>query len=99
MRGMSVIEASSGEEALSLLEDDDLSIDVIVTDVVMPGLDGPTWVSRARENRPDVQVIFVSGYAADTVCSGDGIPETAVFLPKPFSLTELVETVQQQISA
>ncbi|MEM6588574.1 MAG: ATP-binding protein [Pseudomonadota bacterium] len=99
MKGFSVIEAASGEEALSLLEDDALHIDVIVTDVVMPGLDGPTWVSQAMHTRPDTKVVFVSGYAADSVDGGmmPGMP--SVFLPKPFSLTELVETVQSQLAS
>ncbi len=99
MKGFSVIEAASGEEALSLLEDDALHIDVIVTDVVMPGLDGPTWVGRAMRTRPGTKVVFVSGYAADSVQGGviPGMP--SVFLPKPFSLTELVETVQSQLAS
>ncbi|MEM7731673.1 MAG: ATP-binding protein [Pseudomonadota bacterium] len=98
MKGFSVIEAASGEDALSLLEDDALHIDVIVTDVVMPGLDGPTWVSQAMHTRPDTKVVFVSGYAADSVDGGvmPGMP--SVFLPKPFSLTELVDTVQSQLA-
>ncbi|MEO0370043.1 MAG: ATP-binding protein [Pseudomonadota bacterium] len=97
MKGFSVIEAASGEEALNLLEDEALHIDVIVTDVVMPGIDGPTWVSQAMHTRPDTRVVFVSGYAADSVEGGvmPGMP--SVFLPKPFSLTELVETVQTQL--
>ncbi len=99
MRGMSVIEAASGEEALEQLDDDTLRIDVIVTDVVMPGMDGPTWVAEARKTRPDVRVVFVSGYAADAVGDADAANGPSVFLPKPFSLTELVETVQTQMAS
>ncbi|MEO0772605.1 MAG: ATP-binding protein [Pseudomonadota bacterium] len=99
MKGFSVIEAASGEEALRLLEDDALHIDVVVTDVIMPGIDGPTWVSRAMHTRPDTKVIFVSGYAADSVQNGAMPGLSSVFLPKPFSLTELVETVQSQLTA
>ncbi|MEM6467792.1 MAG: ATP-binding protein, partial [Pseudomonadota bacterium] len=99
MKGFSVIEAASGEEALRLLEDDLLHIDVIVTDVVMPGIDGPTWVSEALRTRPDTRVVFVSGYAADSVDEGAMPGMKSVFLPKPFSLTDLVETVQSQLVA
>jgi len=96
-RGYSVIEAESGEEALELLSDDGLEIDVFVTDVVMPGLDGPSWVRKALEIRPDVRVVFVSGYAEDAIPDGDGRIPNAVFLPKPFSLQELTATVQAQL--
>ena len=67
MRGFTVIEAADAEEALAVLEDRELRVDVVVTDVVMPGMDGPTWVARALEQRPGVRVIFVSGYAEDSV--------------------------------
>ena len=63
MRGFTVIEAESAEKALELLEDTALHIDVFVTDVVMPGMDGPTWVQEALIARPNVNVVFVSGYA------------------------------------
>ena len=97
MRGYTVLEAENAEEALKTLEDPDLHIDVFVTDVVMPGLDGPTWVRKARKRRPDVHVVFVSGYAEDSFPDKrDEIPNS-VFLPKPFSLSELTELVQEQI--
>jgi two-component system cell cycle sensor histidine kinase/response regulator CckA len=70
-----------------------MRIDVFVTDVVMPGRDGPSWVQTALADRPEVPVVFISGYAEETF--GDirsRIPASA-FLAKPFSLKELVETV------
>lgn len=99
MRGFSVIEAASAEEALALLADPGLHVDLFVTDVVMPGLDGPTWVRRARETRPDVGVVFVSGYAEGAF--GGSLPDfgNSVFLPKPFSLAQLTETVRDQLAA
>ena len=72
MRGYQVIEADCAEEALELLKDDDLDFDVFVTDVIMPGLDGPTWVREALKKRPDVKVIFVSGYAEDSLADQQG---------------------------
>jgi len=97
LRGMTVIEAANAEEALETLEDPDLRIDVFVTDVVMPGLDGPTWVSKALKARPEVRVVFVSGYAEDSVADHQARIPGAVFLPKPFSLSELASCVSGQL--
>ncbi|MGH1368966.1 MAG: ATP-binding protein [Maritimibacter sp.] len=97
LRGFTVLEAESAEEALRTLEDQDLSVDVFVTDVIMPGMDGPTWVSQALKDRPGVKVVFVSGYAEDSVSEHQARIPNSVFLPKPFSLSELTSTVSQQI--
>lgn len=97
LRGYTVLEAESAEDALSILEDQDLVVDVFVTDVVMPGMDGPTWVRKALEQRPQARVVFVSGYAEGAFGdAGSGVPDS-VFLPKPFSLNQLTETVHQQL--
>ncbi|MGB7318572.1 MAG: ATP-binding protein [Planktotalea sp.] len=98
MRGFEVVEAESAEQALDLLKDDALEVDVFVTDVVMPGMDGPTWVREALKNRPNVNVIFVSGYAEGAFQGGNSPVPNSVFLPKPFSLTELTTTVQSQMN-
>lgn len=97
MRGYTVLEAESAEEALKTLEDDSLNVDIFVTDVIMPGMDGPTWVTHALETRPGVKVVFVSGYAEDSVAEQQARIPNSVFLPKPFSLSELTETVQKQL--
>ena len=97
MRGFTVIEAGSAEEALETLEDEDLGVDVFVTDVIMPGLDGPTWVQEALKKRPDVSVVFVSGYAEQAFEDGSIRIPNSVFLPKPFSLNDLTATVQSQL--
>lgn len=97
MRGYTVLEAECAEDALVILDDTTLEVDVFVTDVVMPGMDGPTWVMKAMERRPGVKVVFVSGYAEDSVAEHQARVPNSVFLPKPFSLTELTATVQQQI--
>lgn len=97
MRGLSVLEAASAEEALEALSDKSLKVDVFVTDVIMPGLDGPSWVRKALETRPDTRVVFVSGYAPETFGDTQKEIPDAMFLPKPFSLTELTETVQAQL--
>ena len=99
LRGYTVLEADCAENALNLLSDAELNVDVFVTDVIMPGMDGPTWVRQALVDRPDTRVVFVSGYAEDAF--GDEGPKVpnAVFLPKPFSLNDLTQTVQRQIVA
>ncbi len=94
LRGYEVLEAASAEEALALLADETLHVDVLVSDVVMPGMDGPTCVREARKMRPDVRVVLVSGYAEDALKrSMDGI-ENCSFLPKPFSLNDLTARVK-----
>ncbi len=94
MRGYTVFEADSAEAALDLLKPADLHIDVIVSDVVMPGMDGPTWVRDARERRPDVKVIFVSGYAEDAFQKSLQGMDDFIFLPKPYTLNELTQAIR-----
>ena len=97
LRGYTVLEAESAEQALKALEDPTLCVDVFVTDVVMPGMDGPSWVKRALVDRPNVKVIFVSGYAEDALAENQARIPNSVFLPKPFSLNDLTATVQGQM--
>ena len=97
MRGYTVLEAESAEEALKTLADPSLTVDVFVTDVIMPGMDGPSWVREALKTRPDVKVVFVSGYAEESFAENQSRIPNSVFLPKPFSLSELTATVQGQI--
>jgi len=93
MQDIEVLEAGTGEEALSLLKDPGFKVDVIVSDVVMPGQDGPTWVRAALKDRPDAKVIFVSGYAEETFSKEFGEITGAQFLSKPFTLSKLTRTV------
>jgi len=99
MKGFTVIEAGNAHEALILLEDTKLSVNVFVTDVVMPGKDGPTWVREALKKRPNVRVVFVSGYAEESFAGQKAEIANSVFLPKPFSLSELTQTVGRQIAS
>jgi two-component system cell cycle sensor histidine kinase/response regulator CckA len=95
-RGYSVIEASNGIEAMEALEQKNGAVDLVVSDVVMPEMDGPTLLKAMRERNPDLKIIFVSGYAEDafdkSVLRDD---EQFAFLPKPFALSALVEKVKQ----
>ncbi|WP_171211461.1 ATP-binding protein [Ruegeria sp. HKCCA5426] len=98
LKGYTVLEADCAEEALRLLEDGSLNVDVFVTDVVMPGMDGPTWVRKAMKDRPDVRVIFMSGYTEGAFGNSDHDISNSTFPPKPFSLNQLTEAVFQQIN-
>lgn len=97
MRGYTVLEADSAETALTTLSDDSLNVDIFVTDVIMPGMNGPTWVKKALDARPDVKVIFVSGYAEDDFSGAQAKIPNSIFLPKPFSLNELTTAVHNQL--
>src|SRR4051812_5337598 len=98
-RGYSVIEASNGIEAMEALEQKDGAVDLVVSDVVMPEMDGPTLLKAMRERNPDLKIIFVSGYAEDafdkSVLRDD---EQSAFLPNPFALSALVEKVKQTMA-
>ncbi len=98
LRGYTVLEAEHAEEALEILENPEVKVDVFLTDVIMPGVDGPTWVREALRDRPGVKVIFMSGYAEDSFADTQARIPNSVFLPKPFSLTDLTATVQAQLS-
>jgi signal transduction histidine kinase len=91
-RGYTVIGAANGEEGIALFHDSADSVDVVLTDVVMPRLGGASFVAEARRLRPDVGVIFMSGYAEEIV-RRDVLDESAAFLPKPFTPTQLVDAV------
>jgi two-component system cell cycle sensor histidine kinase/response regulator CckA len=97
LRGYTVIEAQNAEEALKALEDGALRVDVFVTDVSMPGMDGPSWVRLALRERPEAKVVFVSGYAEESFAEAQAEIPNSVFLPKPFSLDDLAATVHDQI--
>ncbi|SDE13619.1 two-component system, cell cycle sensor histidine kinase and response regulator CckA [Paracoccus isoporae] len=99
LHGYEVIEADSGEDALELLRDERLTVDLLISDVVMPGLDGVSWVRRALKDRPGTGVIFMSGYTEDVFEDGRNPVAGAAFLQKPFSLTELVGLVAERLSA
>ena len=98
-RGYTVLEAASGIEALRLIEEHADGIDVVVSDVVMPEMDGPTLLRELRKHYPDLKVIFVSGYAEDAFRKNLPEGETFNFLPKPFSLKQLVETVKRTMAS
>ena len=78
-----------------IIEERGAPVDLVVSDVVMPEMDGPTLLGELRKLYPDLKVIFVSGYAEDAFRKNLPEGEEFNFLPKPFSLRQLVETVKQ----
>ncbi len=92
-KGYRVLEADSGEAGLDILNNTDATFDLLITDVVMPNMDGPALVNEARKSRPDMPVIFISGYAED-MFRKDLEAQEFQFLPKPFTLKALAETVK-----
>jgi PAS domain S-box-containing protein len=98
LRGYNVLEASGGEEALEIVRSEAQQIDLLVTDVVMPNMDGPTLVRHAKGLRPGLPVIFMSGYAEEAFRRNDEKAEDLHFLPKPFGLKQLAAKVKEVLA-
>ena len=96
-RGYIVHEAGTGTEALQVMEETGGKIDLVVSDVVMPEMDGPTLLRELRKTRPELQIIFVSGYAEDAFARNLPEGEKFHFLPKPFSLKQLATAVKEAL--
>ncbi len=97
-RGYTVLEAGNGVEALEELERNGGHVDLVVSDVVMPEMDGPTLLKELRQRNPKVRIIFVSGYAEDAF--GKSLPEEdrPAFLAKPFTLKQLIAAVKDTMA-
>jgi two-component system cell cycle sensor histidine kinase/response regulator CckA len=96
-RGYTVLEAGNGVEAIEVLEQQG-SVDLVVSDVVMPEMDGPALLKEVRRRYPTVKFIFVSGYAEDAFAKSLPDGDMPAFLPKPFTLKQLVATVKESMS-
>ena len=98
-RGYTVHEAGSGVEALDIMDELNGAVDIVVSDVVMPEMDGPSLLRELRKTYPDLKFIFVSGYAEDAFARN--LPEDAKFgfLPKPFSLKQLAAAVREMLDS
>jgi len=97
-RGYTVLEAPHGAAALDVFDAHDGPIDLLVSDVVMPEMDGPTLATHVRTRSPQTKMIFISGYAEDVFKKSMERPEDVAFLPKPFSLKQLVAKVKDVLS-
>jgi two-component system cell cycle sensor histidine kinase/response regulator CckA len=93
-KGYNVFEARSGEEALAILQRDGGKIDLTITDVVMPQMDGPTLYKHMKDTWPNMKVVFVSGYTEDRLREQFTSGEVIHFLGKPFSLKQLASKVK-----
>ncbi len=98
-RGYEVMEATGGDQALDIMKKRANDIDLLITDVVMPNMDGPTLVRAVREMKPDIQVIYMSGYAEEAFRRHDEKAEDLHFLPKPFGLKQLAIKVKDVLSS
>jgi two-component system cell cycle sensor histidine kinase/response regulator CckA len=97
-RGYTVLEAGNGAEAIEVIESRGGKVDLVVSDVVMPEMDGPTLAKELRARNPGLKIIFVSGYAEDAF--EKNLPEGSRFdfLAKPFTLKQLVAAVKNTMS-
>ncbi|WP_334149288.1 ATP-binding protein [Hyphomicrobium sp.] len=96
-QGYEVFEASTGVEALEVMAQHNDRIDIVVSDVVMPEMDGPTLLKELRKKNPDLKIIFVSGYPHEAFETSLDKNEQFAFLPKPFSLPQLAAKVKEQL--
>jgi two-component system cell cycle sensor histidine kinase/response regulator CckA len=97
-RGYRVIEAGTGVEAIEQFEQHGGDVDLVVSDVVMPEMDGPTLFKELRQRNPELKIIFVSGYAEDAFQKSLPDPDSFNFLPKPFTLKQLVAVVKETMA-
>jgi two-component system cell cycle sensor histidine kinase/response regulator CckA len=98
-RGYTVLEAANGVEAIEVLERHQGDIDLVVSDVVMPEMDGPTLLRELRSRNPALKIIFVSGYAEDAFQKHLPADGQFAFLAKPFTLKQLVNEVKETLAA
>ena len=97
--GLDVVTAANGIEALAMSRERGSAIDLIVTDVRMPGMGGPQFASHVRDNNADVAILFISGYPEDLATAEiTGTPHADV-LTKPFSREEFVDRVRRMLAA
>ena len=94
-KGYTVLEANSGEAALVQVNGHQGKIDVLISDVVMPNMDGPTLAKKVKGSRPEMKIIFISGYAEDAFRRNLDRDTDFNFLPKPFSLKQLAGKVKE----
>jgi PAS domain S-box-containing protein len=94
-QGYRVLEAADGEEALRTMREHSGSIDLLITDVMMPGLGGRGLASHLREQRPETKLLFISGYTGETPLHVADLPPGAAFLQKPFTLGSLLDRVKE----
>jgi len=93
--GYQVFEASNGKEALELIKDNRLKPDLLITDLVMPGMNGKELAEKIREFLPQISVLYISGYTDDYLFLSDILGKNVNFLQKPFTIKKLAQKVRQ----
>jgi two-component system cell cycle sensor histidine kinase/response regulator CckA len=96
-KGYEVLEFESAKKALATIENDLHRVDLIISDVMMPEMTGPAFVTEVQKTHPHIKVIFISGYGEDAFTEEYGSKRDFHFLPKPFSLKALVAKVKEVI--
>src|SRR5207253_3003995 len=97
--GYTVLEAASPREAIDLFQTLDEPVDLLVTDVVMPGMNGRQLADELRLHRPDLRVLFTSGYTDDTVIARGVLEQGMAFLQKPFGAEQLERKTRDVLDA
>jgi two-component system, cell cycle sensor histidine kinase and response regulator CckA len=97
-QGYEVLEAGTGVEALEVMAREKGRVDIVVSDVIMPEMDGPTLLKELRKTNPGLKFIFVSGYPDDAFKKSLDENEAYTFLPKPFTLPQLAAKVKEQLT-
>jgi PAS domain S-box-containing protein len=99
-QGYSTVEAASGSEALLLLQGQDApAIDLLLTDVILPGINGRELADRVRSEMPAIKVLFMSGYAGDALGRRGVLEDGLAFLPKPFTPAALLQKVRNVLAS
>ncbi len=97
--GYQVTTAANGDEAVRLLADPDLTVDMVLTDIVMPGMTGAAFAAQAHSMRPDLPILFMSGYDQPHIAEAGVIDPFAQIISKPFSRPALLAKVSQMLMA
>jgi len=92
-----VVEAASGEEGLDIAQDKEQKFDVLVTDLVLPGIGGLELASEVFKLRPEIKILIISGYTEDMVILEDHLKANTLFLAKPFEVETLNSKVKELI--
>ena len=96
-QGYKILTATNGEEGLDIIENGGEQIDLVISDVVMPVMDGPSMARAAREKRPDLPIIFMSGYAEEQLRKSIDLDNIG-FLPKPFSVQQIGQAAREALA-
>ncbi|OYW08304.1 MAG: hypothetical protein B7X34_08930 [Acidobacteriia bacterium 12-62-4] len=97
-QGFQVTEAESGDAAVVLLERDGAPYDLLISDMMMPGIDGRSLATRISQMRPGIRILFISGYTEDAEVQSGRLPAGTAFLPKPFPHSALIDAVNRLLA-